>query len=516
MALDFFSEVRDWIDGFFSDEGFDAPRSTLYDHRGVGDLLPYRVFDEKDGIYYNDASFGFIVEINPQTHTSEIVGNLHSVIMSSMPANAGFQVINWSSPNISAPLKGWADHRIEGGAITEAMASSRIEHFEDRRFKTNSIVKKIPTVRRVFVCGWLEGKTSLSAISVLKEYKTAVLSALGVPANSTMSPAALIGLLSEVLHADHFGGDEAAHYTPSLPINAQLPGSTIVVNQKMITLQGEPSVSVTGLSVAGYPPEWDESFGMLLSGDPDRISDRPHGPLLISLSAYSESSVKASARILRTRGALQHSQKTGFSKFTLDFEGKLGEFDQLNHELEGGERLFQSVMTVMAYTEGGADAARSAGSAMDQIFRRVGFKLRSERYLQLPMLLGSLPFGFTSKHFYKLGRLQRGRLMKGAALTALAPFTANGRVTRQDRGCYCAVGRVKFSAGIISFLAAITMYPLLASRGLASRFSCRNYAPRCLPILVVFWFLMTGIVLRRPAIYLAASTLLLTGLAIYV
>ena len=203
-----------------------------------------------------------------------------------------------------------------------------------------------------------------------------------------------------------------------------MPGASLNVASDWIELAGEPQLGLRAASVAQFPREWQQQMGGLLHGAIDVITDRPHGPMLIALSGTAIAAQKASGSILSQRMKLEHSRKTGFAKFTSDLAGKEEEFQVLSDQLEQGERLFECAMTVLAYAGEGRDGARAALNEATKIFRRAGFALRHEKYLQLPMLLASLPLGVCQAHLTAFRKLMRMRLLKGAAVSALAPVHA--------------------------------------------------------------------------------------------
>ena len=426
--------VENTLGRLFGDIGFEEPDDLFVDQAAVADLLPYRLFDPETGFYYNDKSTGFIVEVDPKVATDEAVGNLHSAMMSSMPTLAGIQILNWTSPNVTKQLGAWAQTRLTGGEVVEAMSSKRIDHLDALRFGTEATIKAIPANRRVFVTGWIEGDTSMSALTGLREYRRSVLGALGLDKDATLKPVELLRLLEELMHAEQWGQFGQSEYTTDLPLNAQIPGTTLKVGRDHLELGGSPKVSLTAASVARYPREWDDALGFMLFGDPDKISDRPHGPVLSCLTAFSIPGQQASSDIIKRRAKLEHSEKTGFSKFVNDFAGKRNEYQSLASELEMDERLFQTVMSVFAYTQGGRDEARAAGSEMSKIYRRVGISLRHEKYLQLPMFVTALPLGCTSQHIKTYGNLQRMRLLKAKAFAALSPLQGEWKGNSNGQG----------------------------------------------------------------------------------
>lgn len=422
----------DIMESVFGDAGMEEPTDLFHDQAAVADLLPYRLYNPENQLFYNEKTTGFIVEIPPLVSTEEAVGNLHSALVSNMPTSAGFQVVSWTSPDISKNLGGWARSRVMGGEVGEAIAVGRLAHIQSKRFGSDSDIKAIPTNRRLFVCGWVEGETSMSKIRELEEYRRGVLGAFNQSKNTGMKPSELILLLQEILHSESFDNHGLSNYTTEIPLNAQIPGTTIIVKPNHIEFGGDPKVSMVAASVARFPEEWNDMLGVMLMGDPDKISDRPHGPVLTSLTCVAIPAQKASGDMVKRIAKMEHGKKTGFNKFIPEFGKKEAEIQGLNNELEQGERLFQCTMTVMAYTEGDREEARMAGSEIAKIYRRVGFALRKEKYLQLPMLINALPLGCTEKAMKEMGKLQRMRLLKAKAVSALAPL--HGEWTGNSNG----------------------------------------------------------------------------------
>jgi conjugal transfer ATP-binding protein TraC len=141
----------------------------------------------------------------------------------------------------------------------------------------------------------------------------------------------------------------------------------------------------------------------------------------VTLSAVSKPAQKAAGELATNRAKLEQSEKSGFSKFVADFGGKRDEIARLAEEVDAGERIFETMYTVTCFVEGGKEQARQAITEMGKIYRRVGFNLNPERYLQLPIFIGSLPFGMTSEHMNTFKKVQRMRILKGKAVAGLAP-----------------------------------------------------------------------------------------------
>lgn len=424
--MGFFTDLKNEI---FADHGFSTSETSHLDFAALSDLLTYRVYDKQDHIYYNEKSTGFILQTIPYVITEEVCANLHAAITTEMPSNGGIQFLNWSSPNIAPALRRWGAHRTQGGELLREMTMSRANMFQSKSYGTDALTKAIPLQRQVFVCGWIEGDNNLSNIAELKAFRKSVATALGIRTDEDddnpkgfLKPAGLLRLLREILHAEDFGDADKDFYTSEQTINEQLPGASIKVARNFVQLAGDPLVNATVSSVAKFPGEWEESLGVLLHGHPDIIGDRPHGPVLTSFSAVSTAKQKILADMMKKTVIMDRAEKTGLSKFETDFAGKQKEIVDLTKELDGSERLFHTSFTVVAYSKGTKEEAKAAQNEMSKIYRRAGFNLRKETYFQLPLLLGALPLGMTTKYLAAYGRGMRMRVLKGAAVAKLAPI----------------------------------------------------------------------------------------------
>ena len=425
------------FDGFFEnlfgDPGFREPTRLELGNDAVSDLLPYRVFDPEQRLYHNHKTSGFIFEITPVIDADETASALHGALVAACPSEAGVQFISWASPDVEKRLGAWARAKSHGGDVMERIARRRVDHIMNLRFGSQHSIKSIPNDRRVFVSAWIEGDTGMAALAKLIELRGAMTAALGLKNDASLRPGELLALLRDIFQAESFGVGEP-EYSEGLPINAQLPGITCQVASTHLGFGEEAQTAATALSVAKFPGEWNARLCEILSGDPDRITDRPHGPVLTALTAFSVPQAKASADFIVKRGRMEHAQASGISRFTPNFEQRKDEFATLAETLENGERLFKCVMSVVAYVNGDRSQVRSAGAEIAKIYRRAGIALRDEKYLQLPMFLMALPLVPTSEMINSLARMQRMRLLKAEAMTSLAPMVGEWKGNSVDTG----------------------------------------------------------------------------------
>jgi len=103
-------------------------------------------------------------------------------------------------------------------------------------------------------------------------------------------------------------------------------------------------------------------------------------------------------------------------------------------ETEGGERMFNAIMTVVTYQGGDVEAAHTGLSDLANIYRTNGFELQNDSNMQLPVFLSALPFAVTKQIVRDFDVTGRMRLLKGRALAELIPLYGEWRGNASGTG----------------------------------------------------------------------------------
>ena len=433
------SFLRDAMAGFFGDVPWTEDEAELMAGEVLSDILPWRLYDAEKKLYHFEHGTGFLLEVGAAIGDNELSQNIGGVLAASLPSDASFQVINWTSPAIGPLAGAWTGARKGVSPLIDEMVDQRTEHLKSLCFgEAEGGARAIPFDRHIFLAAWVNGTDmSLDEEKRLSALKTGLSNAFSTTSWSRdVGPTQFLAFLREIFHAarpkeDGLGWDFEA-YDDTMPLNYQVPGATLHVSSDALTFSGSPKMSATVASVNAYPPEWVFGLGMSLNGDPARLMDRPHGPVLTSFTIKAMNAQKAGSFILTRRGKNEHASNTSFGKFIPQFANKKQEFDDLATEVGAGERLFETLYTITSYAKGGATDAQMAATEIESIYRRQRVKLSKDTYLQLPLFLASLPFGCSSKMMTDFGRQMRMRLMKGAASMAFLPV--HGEWTGNNRG----------------------------------------------------------------------------------
>ena len=401
----------------------------------VSDLLPYRFYDAQNGdLYFNVNSTGFLIEVQPVIGSADPAATLHNVL-NQAPNDSTIQFINWTSPNIDRQLLDWSACRFAGDDLVRRMAEKRIDHLYAKRYGDTHSIKAIPHHRRLFVAGWLDGEASMMQRKELQNLRRALYAVFGGEQNTRLiRPAEFLHLMGEIMHIGSVTRLSELAYNDQEPLNYQLPGVGIRVNRCSLGLMGEPAMSVASASVRRYPREFNFQLGSALNGIPEKVADRAHGPVLTTFTMRVRSKASATGDLMKKRAGLQHTASTQFARFSPHLAEKIQEYESINDQIEAGEKLLDTTLIVNAYALGGPDDARVALAQIQNIYRQVGLVTENDTFVQLPMFLSSLPFNVCGARMLDLKKLQRMKILKAAAASALAPLHGEWTGSGTGRG----------------------------------------------------------------------------------
>lgn len=95
----------------------DMPRGYFSSAR-LSDFLPYRSYDETKGLYEQNSTIGWILEVVPLIGADEATSrSLAELFTHSVPQGATVQVISYASPKIGDVIDPWATERAKQGGV---------------------------------------------------------------------------------------------------------------------------------------------------------------------------------------------------------------------------------------------------------------------------------------------------------------------------------------------------------------------------------------------------------------
>lgn len=410
------------LSALFGDAEWSETPDQLLEGGFLADILPYRSYDADTGFYGNAESTGFIFETLPVPASDEIPNAFHSALTAHCPSNTTVQVINWTSPDIDDRLERWVRPRMGQSEIMRRSAQARLAHLKSLRFGDNAIARTIPHHRRVFIAAFMDGEADGDAQRRLRDLRDALVSAVGGSSSvRDLDPTAFLTLLSDVLMIRSFDRSSRPDYDDQMALNRQLSGAALSVEKRGLSFNCDPQVSASVATVKKYPAEYRFDLTQMLSGQPEKLV-RPHGPVLTTMSMRVLSPAQTSSLLLKKHGSLEHVRGSVIGRFIPYLEERLEEVKSVSLETEGGEKLFQSITTVVAYRGGSVEQSHSGLSDLANIYRTNAFELQNDSNMQLPVFLSALPFALSKQIARDFDVTGRMKLVKGRALAELIPL----------------------------------------------------------------------------------------------
>ena len=402
-------------------------------------LLPWRAFDEANGFFVNAASVGFVLEIPPFAGiAAETLDALAGTLADAAPDRCAVQVIHWASPRFGAAFESWARSRQKAGPAQEAMAQSRKELLKHAGWRPLHPGGPPFTLSdyRVLVCATLAGPPGPAPETALGAFRRALegtLASAGAVAKR-LEPDELLSLAAEWTAPDLAGENDGGllrpprRWSPRDPIHQQCaaPGHSLAVTPNQLIF-GHPDgtdVAARVLTAAAFPEVWPGWRGNSLIGDFHRSFLQPGCPVLTCLTLFTGGEDAAERAFLKAARATQQAG-TGIARYLPGLPEKARDWQTVTARLKEGERLVRGCYTVCVYAP--LKMIDEAESAVRAIYHGQGWRLVSERFVQLPGWLGCLPMlpaGGLDADFERMGRMKT--LLSSSAVN-LAPFHGEWR-----------------------------------------------------------------------------------------
>ena len=402
------------------------------------DLLPWRAFDERSELYVNASSTGFVIEIPPFAGIDEeTLGALAGTLADAAPEHCTVQILHWASPRFGAALDAWAAPRRDAGPVQSAMGERRerlLSHAGWHPLHAGGPPFTLSDYR-VFVCASLGGPPGPAAETALGGFRRALegtLASAGATARR-LDPDGLLSLAAELtapdLARDVDGlGRPRQRWSPRDPIHMQCaaPGRALTVAPTGLVFHHPEGtdIAVRVLSAVAFPEVWPGWRGNALIGDFHRAFLQPGCPVLTCLTVLTGDEASGERAFLKAARATQQAG-TGIARYLPGLPEKARDWQAVTERLKDGERLVRACYTAAVYAP--LDAIDEAEQAVRAIYHGQGWRLATERYVQLPSWLAALPMVPAGGIDADLERMGRMKTLLTSSAVNLAPVHGEWR-----------------------------------------------------------------------------------------
>jgi len=421
-----------WLRSLIEPDTFDVGKKP----NSFSSLFPYLAYDEAENIFENEDSYGFVLEVNPQTGADmEMARVLNTLLMLGWPADTGIQVSLYGSPNMRNRLAEWANKKdgvqdpVENrqGGIYRMLARKRIGYWLGGTKK--SLFKSAPYLiknMRCFISFTLPGQLNAVKRGLVNDLKKSAISTLGsahLPAYA-WDASDLITTMGEILNQkdtpklSYDPGKLIRNQIINHDTNLKVYADKVIINDK---------TEVRMMSVKNYPEEfplWDMNN---LIGDMFQRNRQFTCPFMLTLGVHLPDleAAKSGAQLKAARAT--NDSESQMAKFMPDFALKKRDYDILLHALSEGHSMCQLYHQLMLFPEVGAGSqAEQAARAM---FRAKNWELTTDHFVQVAGILGSMPMMLDKKLWSDYKRLERYSTKTTGNATHLSPVLADWKGT---------------------------------------------------------------------------------------
>ncbi|MEL7322575.1 MAG: type IV secretion system protein TraC [Pseudomonadota bacterium] len=437
-------------------------RETSLDR--LSEMLPYRLYDEDEGLYINAASTGWILEFVPLLGADEtVIAVLSEMLSDGVPDKAHLQLMTWASPRVGTVLDKWAGDRGGEGGVFKKLALHRVDHL--RRGAFQSLSKHAPFHTRqfrVFAALGVEGDAKPDVREQLVSLRSnfqQTMKSLGI-ASRPVDPGGLIRLLDDVLNPRTGVSHSTAVYDPAELIDRQIvrPDTRIRVESDRLLFESispvdrspfaEPGVinvsdyektefDVRAFSVRKYPDHFHQGEMVQAIGHLTNDQLRLPCPVLSCLAISFGSKERAQEMVGAKFARAEQQAGTNFARFMPELVDKADDWKWVRERLRSGSRLVRAgYFSMMIAPKERADLCERA---IRSIYRSMGWELTKDIFVASQTLGACLPLTLADGMGEDLNKLKRLRWLVTDTCVQVAPL--QGEYLGMNRSDLLLIGR---------------------------------------------------------------------------
>lgn len=403
------------------DEAFLKSRHTKDVTNYFQEELPYRHFDESTGLYEQENSLGFVIEVSPlmgiEPHKEKELASLCAEIGSE---GDSMQFLLWGDHRIDPKLDEWEGTRAATGGLYKKIAKKKKRFFQQG---IRSLESAPPRDFRLFV-SYSSSKATKKQL-VKKMEKT--LNFFNRTSLATaMTPQEFIDAFSGIINYD--GQTELRSRKKNsfnFLANLLCLHGSIRQSETVVELSHPPHKRhFQAFEVVEYPEEWSIHENQSFLGEMFQQEKQINTDFFIHYGFYFPNQTAKETRLRTKQKTLQNQLK--FKAMHKLFSTSQQEHDEICYTLEemkNGHKIVQSHFNVGLFTE--PEETDSQASALIGKFKALGFKLEPVNSLHLDELIKSLPMTWgESKRQREMSMLRTFKTTTTHEVGSLVPMLA--------------------------------------------------------------------------------------------
>ena len=349
--------------------------------------LPYRHFDEETGLYIQENSMGFVIEVSPLMGCRETLEKEISNLCSSIGSEGdSMQFLLWGDHRIDPKLEAWSKPRDKQGGLYKKIAERKKRFFQQEIRGSEGAP---PRDFRIFV--------SYSSPSGAKTHLVKKLEKTLNFFNRTshakpLKPQEFIDAFSGLLNYDGQTELKAREHNPFLFLaNSVCLHGAIKQYDTHVEFRHPPEKRhFQAFEVLKYPEEWSIHENQHFLGDVFEQDKQINTDFFLHYGFYFPKQGLKETRLRSKQKTLQQQLK--FKAMHKLFSTAQQEHDEICfalNELKHGHKLVQTHFTIGLFTK--PEETEAQGEALKSKFLELGFQIEQVNILHLDELIRSLP-----------------------------------------------------------------------------------------------------------------------------
>jgi conjugal transfer ATP-binding protein TraC len=419
------------------------------DHYPLSSILPYEYYDAEKQLFFNEDTYGFIIEVAPMPGIDEEQTQiLNALIATRYPSGANLQICRYASPDIFNALRKWAnlgqdkveeldevDDELRNINILNVLNRKRVEHLMKGNWQ--SLIDNEPVIirdYRVFIC-YTEPlpKHDITEVEAenMRRYKRSIMSnidSLEIP-SALMNDTDFLNLMDVILNP-YNTKRESLDLQWDQPLREQMvDGETLLaVGRDNLALQTlEKTIDFRTYSVKNFPKMWAPWLGGDLNGSDKDKNVQITCPSLTTLNIHYISQSKAESEA--NQNALRATQMADgpMGRFLPDWAKKRDEWNFVAGKLDQGSTMVKINYKVALFSLAGE--GDHAEQQLMSVYGKLGWKLNRDRFTMVYNFLHSLPMTMGPQRVKELRIMRQTRTMLSWNTACIAPMAGEWKGT---------------------------------------------------------------------------------------
>jgi conjugal transfer ATP-binding protein TraC len=406
----------------------------------MADLFPYDSYDETTRLFRNQDSMGFVLETLPLTGASEeMQKEVSSLFQYILPEQSSLQTILWADPHIGDLCNAWQDLRQDKSPVIQKLAQRRAEFLKGMAFES----PQSPYVLRNFRCILAYSQPDCGNNPVAVEQITQLISQLKTALEMlrlpviVWRPEELISTLEGMLCLDPaITTTRQRPWDPLTSLQSQICSAEagLMVGSNGLSLhqlspegKSERAIQVRTYKVRNYPDMWSLHAMSRLVGDNERDMAQIPCPFLIHYGVHIPLQDKPQKTVTTKALYVDTQARSTLAKYLPSLQQESAELTFVRDQLNKGERIVQTHFSIVLFAPG--DLLPQAEQIVRNLFQGQEWRLESNRFLHLPMLLSCLPMSWGAGMIKTLTHLRKLKTTLSTESANLLPLQAEWRGT---------------------------------------------------------------------------------------